>query len=192
MPCSETHPRPRHIVLVGSMAAGKSSVARALARRLGRPVLDNDEQLAASRGVTGRETAVHNGVVALHQAEAQLLLEALATTEPGVIAAAASVVDADRCLAALKDADVVWLRIRPETAARRMGEPLHRRSLGHDAIRTLAALGAQRAPRYREVADLAIDVDELTVPEVVDRVLVWMNQPSSQCDDSRSDEHPRW
>jgi shikimate kinase len=172
------------------MAAGKSSVARALARHLRRQLLDNDAQLEASRGVTGREAAAQHGVDALHQAEAQHLLEALATREPAVIAAAASVVDADRCRRAMEAANVVWLRIEPETAARRMGEPSHRRSLEPDVTEALAALVVTRAPRYSEVADLTIDVDELTVPEVVDRVLAWLPQGPSPSDESRSGERP--
>jgi shikimate kinase len=168
------------------MAAGKSRVARALARRLRRPLLDNDEQLEASRGATGRETAAEYGIDSLHEAEAQHLLEALGTSEPAVIAAAASVVDADRCRRALRAAIVVWLRIEPGTAAQRMGEQSHRRSLGPDGVRTLSALAVWRDPRYDEVADLTIDVDELTVPEVVDRIVGWLTQGPRSSDEPAS------
>lgn len=165
----------RHIVFVGSMGAGKSHAARALAERLGRPLLDNDEQFVAAQGLTGREASIRSGVVALQQAEAKHLLEALDSSEPSVIAAAASVVDGDRCLDALAAVDVVWLRASPETAARRMGERSHRRSLGPDATEALAALADRRAPRYQHVADLIIDTDELKPSEVVEQVLAWLD-----------------
>lgn len=168
---------PRHIVFVGSMGAGKSNAARALAERLGRPLRDNDEQFVASQGLTGRDAATRNGVDALHQAEAHHLLEALESSEPSVIAAAASVVDGDRCLDAVGAADVVWLRVRPETAARRMGEHSHRRALGPDATEALAALADRRAPRYQQVADLIIDTDELEPSDVVAQVLAWLDTP---------------
>lgn len=168
-------PPPRHIVLVGSMGAGKSSAARGLAERLGRPRRDNDEQFVASQGLTGGEATARNGVVALHEAEANHLLEALEESEPSVIAAAASVVDGERCVSALRAVDVVWLRVSPDTAARRMGQQSHRRALGPDAIEALAALQDRRAPRYQQVADLIIDADELKPSDVVAHVLAWLD-----------------
>jgi shikimate kinase len=162
---------PNHIVFVGGMASGKSSAARALAQRLGRPLRDSDEELTEASGRTGRETAARKGVAALHRAEAAHLLHAVATTEPSVIAAAASVVENERCLEALQATDVVWLRVRPETAVRRMGGQAHRRSLGPDPIQALTTLAERRAPRYRRVADVTIDTDQLSPSDVVGRVI---------------------
>lgn len=165
----------RHIVFVGGMAAGKSSAARALAQRLGRPLRDNDEELTETSGRTGRETAADDGVAALHHAEAAHLLRAVAGPEPSVIAAAASVVEDDRCVQALQAADVVWLRVRPETAVRRMGHQAHRRSLGPDPVQALKALAKRRERRYEGVADMTIDTDDLDTSDVVGRVLAHLD-----------------
>lgn len=45
----------KHIVLVGMMGAGKSSVGRVLARKLHRPLLDSDELIEERTGRTVRE-----------------------------------------------------------------------------------------------------------------------------------------
>ena len=141
------------------MAVGKSTVGRALAARLGRPFRDSDDDLAATRGLTGRALAEREGVEALHCWEAEHLLAALAGTQPAVVAAAASVVDDTACLAALREPFVVWLRAPAGVLAQRMaggaGADDHRRQLG-DA-NAVAELEARRADRFGAVADLTID-----------------------------------
>lgn len=157
-----------HVVVVGPMAVGKSTVGRELAARLGRPFRDSDDDLAATRGLTGRALAERDGVKALHHWEAEHLLAALAEPQPVVVAAAASVVDDAACRAALREPFVVWLRAPATVLARRMdadaGAADHRRRLGGpDAV---AELEASRAGRFEAVADLTIDtvVDGATTP----------------------------
>jgi shikimate kinase len=150
---------PRHVVVVGSMAVGKSTVGRALAARLGRPFRDSDEDLEATRGLTGRALAEREGVDALHRWEAEHLRGALAGTQPDVVGAAASVVDDDASLAALREPFVVWLRAPATVLAHRLADGMrgddHRRPVG-DAT-TIAELEAHRARRFAAVADLTID-----------------------------------
>lgn len=188
---SGKEPAPRHLVLVGSMAAGKSSVARLLAGRLDRPLHDNDEQLVASSGHTSRDVAAREGVVALHQAESQHLLDALASPTPAVVSAAASVVEGQRCLDALRDADVVWLKVHPETAAQRMGGESHRRALGPDEVEVLTALADRRAPLYQQVAGLVVDTDDVEPREVAERVLAWLDRRPGQAAPSPSGRSTR-
>jgi shikimate kinase len=150
------------------MAVGKSTVGRALAARLGRPFRDSDDDLAATRGMTGRALAEREGVDALHRWEAEHLLTTLAGTQPVVVAAAASVVDDAGCLAALRDPFVVWLRAPAGVLARRMAGDARaddrRRPVGGAAA--VAELEARRADRFRAVADLTIDTvsDGTTTP----------------------------
>ena len=172
-----------HVVIVGSMAVGKSTAGRALASRLGWPFRDSDDDLAAARGITGRELAEREGVEALHSWEADHLLRTLAEPHPIVVAAAASVVDDAACRAALKRPFVVWLRAPATVLARRMeGDARvldHRRELGSaDAAR---GLEARRAGRFAAVADLAIDtvVDGVTMrpDEIVAAILDQLPAP---------------
>ncbi len=77
--------------------------------------------------------------------------------------------------AALRDGGaVVWLRARPETLARRVGGNVERPLLAADVDGPAAALvriEAERRPLYEEVAGVVIDVDDLTPPDVAERVL---------------------
>jgi shikimate kinase len=175
---------PRHVVVVGSMAVGKSTVGRALAARLKRPFLDSDEDLEATRGVTGRELAQREGVDALHHWEAKHLRAALAATQPVVVAAAASVVDDDASVAALREPFVVWLRAPAAVLAQRIADDTwgddHRRPLG-DAI-AVAQLEAHRADRFAAVADLTIDTvadGTTTSPDAIVATILAALQPTA-------------
>jgi shikimate kinase len=175
---------PRHIVVVGSMAVGKSTVGRALAARLGRPFRDSDDDLEAKRGLTGRALAEREGVDALHRWEAEHLLAALAGTQPAVVAAAASVVDDAACLAALREPFVVWLRAPAAVLAQRMvdgtGADDHRRPLGDDTA--VAELQARRADRFAAVADLTIDTvadGTATSPDAIVATVLAALQPAA-------------
>ena len=66
---------------------------------------------------------------------------------------------------------VVWLRARPGTNARRVGDGAGRPLLGEDPTEAMGRLLTDRAPYYTELADLVIDVDDLTPAEVAARIL---------------------
>ncbi|HQV56554.1 MAG TPA: shikimate kinase, partial [Ilumatobacteraceae bacterium] len=104
-----------HIVLVGLMGSGKSTVARRIGARLGRPVLDSDEMIEELTGKSVRQIFAEQGEPAFREQEQAVLADALANEEPSVIAAAGGVVlsAANRRLLADADAVVVWLRADP-------------------------------------------------------------------------------
>ncbi|HEX3622040.1 MAG TPA: shikimate kinase [Acidimicrobiales bacterium] len=157
------------IVLVGMMAAGKSSVGRRLAQRRGWEFFDSDRQIEAITGRTVADIWRAEGEPAFRRIEAQVLADALASTTPRVIAAAGGTVldPQSRRLIGLHH-PVVWLRARPETLAERVtaGSAAHRPLLDGDAAGTLARLDAARRPFYAEVADISVDVDDLTAEQV--------------------------
>jgi shikimate kinase len=158
-------------VLVGSMGAGKSTVGRALATRLGTTFLDNDEYLEGHSGRTAAEIATADGADALHRAEAAGLLAALTGDPTRVVAAAGSVVDdeAVRARLARDDVTVVWLRAHPSTLRRRALSGTHRPFV-HGDPSNLTRIDTARRPHYEQVADLVVDVDGHSPAEIVDEI----------------------
>jgi len=155
------------VVLVGMMAAGKTSVGRQLAHRRGWEFFDSDRQIETLTGRTVAEIWRTDGEAAFRRLEAQVLADALASTTPRVIAAAGgTVVDPQNRRLIERHHPVVWLRARPETLVARLGSATHRPLLDEDPVGTLARLDAARRPYYEEVSDLAVDVDDLTAEQV--------------------------
>ena len=160
-------------MLIGMMGSGKTTVGRRLAAALGRPLVDSDAQVEARTGRTVREIFESDGEAAYRVLEREALVDALAGAEPSVVAAAGGVVLDPGNRAVLQEAGtVVWLRARPEVLARRVSAGRdHRPLLGDDPLAALQRLDAERRPLYEEVADLVVDVDDLSTSQVVDAVL---------------------
>ena len=102
---------PRHIVLVGLMGAGKTTVGELVARRLGGPLVDSDRVVEAKTGRTVREIWRADGESAYRELETAALRDAIESPEASVIAAAGGVVlrEANRSALRAADALVVWL-----------------------------------------------------------------------------------
>lgn len=168
-------PAIRHVVFVGLMASGKSSVGRQVADMLRRPFVDNDRVFESESGCTAREYADRFGQEALHRREWAVLRGNLARPDPSVIGAAASVADRPTGLRnVLGPHDVVYLWARPEVLARRATEDEsddHRPVADTDIRERLRADEARRGPTYRRVATIVIDVGEIDTTEAADAVV---------------------
>jgi shikimate kinase len=166
-------PVDRHLVLVGLMGAGKSTVARVLGDRLGRRVIDSDAVIEAATGRTVREIFQTDGEPAFRTLETDALIDALASDEPVIIAAAGGVVLREENRRALErsGAKVVWLAADPSVLVERVRSGVHRPALDDDPEGTLRRMHESREALYREVADLIVSVDGRTVGDGVEAIL---------------------
>ena len=154
------------------MGSGKSTVGRLLAERLGVPHIDSDEQVEAATGRTVREIWESEGEAAFREEESRALARAL-KTKGGVVVAVAggAVLDARNRTAIKRGGTVVWLRARLSTLVDRATTGDHRPLLADDPVWTLHRLNLERKRLYEEVADVIVDVDELTVTQVVGSIV---------------------
>jgi shikimate kinase len=156
---SPSSPKPVHVVLLGMMASGKTTLGRALSARLRRPYLDNDERFLSRFGQTPAQVAAGQGAEALHRMEAQVLEESLSRSPPAIIAAHGGAVLDARLRTQLLPTLRVWLEARPETLALRISEAGHRPFLTGDFTEALTKLDAERRPHYAALAEVVLDVD---------------------------------
>jgi shikimate kinase len=145
-----------HIVLLGMMGSGKTTIGTRLAARIERPFIDSDDVLRSTAGRDAARIAREDGVEALHAAEAELLLDILRGNRPAVIAAAASAVESEPCRRALAHHTCIWFDADPATLASRQHRADHRRTLPN-AGDGLAALKPHRDPFYDALALVRID-----------------------------------
>ncbi len=161
----------RHVVVVGMMGSGKTTVGRQVAAIAGLDFHDSDELVEATTGRTVAEIFEAEGEAAFRAHEHRALEEMLAAPEPSVIAAAGgSVLDAANRELMREAGTVVWLRADPAVLVERTRSGDHRPLLAHDRAGVLARLSAEREHLYAEVADVIVDVDDLGPAEAADRV----------------------
>lgn len=152
-----------HVVLVGLMGSGKTTVGRRLAVLLGCDFLDADQAVEEITDRTIAEIFEAEGEQGFRSIEADVLEELLEHHRPAVIATGGGVVLREDNRERLKrpDVTVVWLDARPSFLASRVEGRTHRPLLSGDepAHDVLARLHAERAPLYAAVADITVDVE---------------------------------
>jgi len=162
----------RHLVLVGLMGAGKTTVGAACATRLARPFVDTDDIVEANTGMSVSDVFAHEGEAGFRALERRAVADACATPTPAVIACGGgAVLDGDNRRRLHRDGFVVWLQAAPSTLMARVKDGSKRPLLQGRGTATLERLAVVRAAAYEAAADAVVDTDGRTVPEVVDAVL---------------------
>lgn len=162
-----------HVVLLGLMGAGKTSIGKRVAKRLERPLIDGDVWLEARNGGrTAADIARVDGIDHLHDLEARIALEALDSPDPSVVGPAASVIEVDDVLAALAPHLVVWLTAPAAYLAERAVQKDHRPLLdAGDPVDLFHRQLATREPRVLPIARLVIDVSKVAKDDAADAVV---------------------
>ena len=169
--------RGRSIVLVGLMGAGKTSIGRRLAARLGLPFRDADDEIELAAGCTIPEIFARFGEPAFRDGERRVIRRLLAG-DPMVIAfgGGAFIDPATRALTR-ESAVSIWLRCSLPTLVRRVATRDNRPLLAHgEHEATLRRLMDIRYPIYAE-ADVIVDCGdeppESTTSDVMDALSTW-------------------
>jgi shikimate kinase len=156
-------------VLVGPPGAGKSTVGRLLAVRLGVPFRDTDEDVVAVAGKSIAEVFFDDGEAAFRELEAAAVARALAEHDGVLSLGGGAVLDAGT-RALLADHLVVFLSVGLADAATRVGFSSSRPVLALNPRATLAALMAERLPLYQEVATLELPTDGRSAQQVAEEL----------------------
>jgi shikimate kinase len=162
----------RAVFLVGMMGAGKTTVGRRLARRLGWAFVDADRELEARLGVPVATIFELEGEAGFRQRESALIEELTARAGLVLATGGGAVLDPVNRRVLHERGRVVYLRAS-------VGDLWHR--LRRDKVRPLLrtadprarieALVALRDPLYREAAHAVVDTGRQPIEDVVDAIL---------------------
>lgn len=160
-----------NIYLIGMMGAGKTSVGRVLAKRMGRDFLDSDHEIEARTGVRIPVIFEIEGEAGFRRREADVLRELVKMPNLVLATGGGVVLDAaNRAL--LKDSGVViYLRANPRDLWLRTRHDRNRPLLQTaDPLARLESLHQLRDPLYRETAHLIVDTGSQTIRSLVARI----------------------
>jgi shikimate kinase len=160
-----------NVILVGFMGAGKSSVGRLLARRLGRCFVETDDMITAREGRSIPEIFAERGEAYFRALEEEMV-RLLALKSGNVIATGGGLPCRDGRPEALRAlGTVVWLTGDLDALherAQRAGERPMLAGRGRDEVE---ALYRAREPYYRQ-ADITVDTTGINPDQVVSKLLI--------------------
>ncbi|MFN8111499.1 MAG: shikimate kinase [Thermoleophilia bacterium] len=161
----------RWIVLTGYMGAGKSTVGRALAKRLGCEFIDSDEAIVAEHGIDIPAMFATKGELWFRRNEERLIRTLLTEHEPGVLAVGGGAVESARTRDLFsRRGNTAWLQAPPEVLWQRV-EAETGRPLATDRDRFIRRYD-KRVPAYEEAGAMVVDATQ-PVDDVVDALHAW-------------------
>ena len=150
----------RFIVLVGLMGAGKTTLGRRIAPKLGLPFIDSDSEVEKVAGCTSAEIFKNSGEKIFREVEGRVMLRLLSNGPAVIGSGGGSFMDVNTRNLIRKKGTSIWLRADLELLYRRARRRTHRPLLNNDDPRkTLMRLMKERHAIYQK-ADLIFDVGE--------------------------------
>lgn len=161
----------RSVVLVGMMGAGKSSVGRRMAMRLGIPFVDADTEIEKAAGMTISDIFAVRGEAEFRAGEARVILRLLEGGPQVVATGGGAFLNPDTRAAIRAKGISIWLRaefdVLMKRIRRRQDRPLLRTA---DPAATLRKLIEEREPVYA-LADLTVQSREVTHDKIVEEIV---------------------
>ena len=162
----------KNISLVGLMGAGKTTVGRQLAKRLGRKFYDSDHEIVERTGVPIPTIFEIEGEDGFRRREMQTIQEL--TAESGVVVATGggAVLRQENRLRLHETGWVVYLDVPPLQLYERTKHDRNRPLLQvEDPLGRLESLYTQRDPLYRETAHLVVNGGMLLAAGIVNHLV---------------------
>jgi shikimate kinase len=166
----------RHVALTGFMAAGKTTIGKKLAHKLGVKFYDIDDLVVEQHGPIS-DIFYAQGEAQFRAYEFDAIAQVL-EKEPGVIALGGGAVTYDESLKLLKKrAYRIFIKVPPEKILGRLRRsPRVRPLIGPTpSLTKIKALYTQRMPKYAH-ADHVVEAAEMSTSEIVDDIVQWLQK----------------
>lgn len=160
---------PRAII-IGAPGAGKTSVGRRVAERLGVAFHDSDAAIEKRAGKPVSDIFLSDGEAEFRRLEREVIAESLKDVDGVLSVGGGAVLDPDT-REAFSHHTVVWLEVDLATATQRVGMNGARPLLMGNVRGTMITMLNERTPLYEEVATITVDTSGRSLKAVVSDVV---------------------
>ena len=160
-----------HVILVGMMGAGKTTVGRIISYTTGRNFIDIDQRIEKQTGMSIFEIITKQGEDYFRRIEKDMVLS-LSPKLPSVVSTGGGAIMDNETFYFLKSiGKVVYLKVSPAVLFKRTANTETRPLLKEgNRLHSLQDLLGKREPRYLE-SDVVIESDDSSPNEVADKII---------------------
>lgn len=164
--------KKNNVILIGFMGCGKTTVGIRLSYRMRRIFEDTDKLIEKKQGREIKEIFAEEGEGFFRELETQMLIELEQNISNRVISVGGGTPVKEENRHILKRlGTVVYLRIRPETVYERLKNDTTRPLLqGDNPKGKICSLMESRKEAYESCADYTLDVDELSIDDILQKI----------------------
>lgn len=164
------------IVLIGPPGSGKSSVGKALSRKLSRPWIDTDTEVESRAGKKISEIFLEDGEATFRAIESDVVDEVMGS-EAGIVSlGGGSVLNESSQKRITTAKEVVFLDVSISNAAPRVGFNKDRPLLAINPRQQWLQLMEKRRPIYESLATITVSTDNKKPDQVADEIIEAIEQ----------------
>ncbi|MFH1563907.1 MAG: shikimate kinase [Nitrospirota bacterium] len=162
-----------NIILLGFMGSGKTTVGKLLAEKSHKDFVDLDDWIEKKAEMTINEIFDKNGEAYFRELEKKIVEKAGNILTNTVISTGGGVILREKNVENLHQTGVlIWLKVSPEKVYERTKNAIYRPLLNcPDPLEKIKELLSFRTPYYTKSADYIIDTSNLTVEDVVTKII---------------------
>ncbi len=170
-----------HVIMIGFMGAGKTTIGKKIAKRLEREFIDTDQWIEEKTGRIIADIFAEDGEDAFRRLETETLRELENRQAPCVIAVGGGLpMQPENRPILARMGTVVFLEAGTDTLVERLKNDKTRPKLqGGDLRQRILDLMAEREAVYCDVADLRVSTDHRGYREVVEEIVSLLREPAS-------------
>ncbi len=174
--------KKKNIVLIGFMGSGKTTVGIRLSYRLRKSIEDTDKLIERREKRTIREIFEQDGENRFREMETAMLREAIGKMKNQIVSVGGGTPVKEENRDLLKQlGTVIYFRVKPETVCKRLKNDTTRPLLQcENPLKRVTELLEQRKEAYEACADIIIDVDDLSMQQVVDKIIVELEKKQKE------------